>query len=161
MATGRAMQLTRQVGEHLVAAELGRRGYVATPFAGNVPHFDLLACSQSGKAVPIQVKAINGPSWQFDAGKFLEIEIEKEVQRVLGLQPLPQPSLICVFVVVREAPGQDEFYIFALRDLQKHIHKTYKAGRRPKNPMSLHCAVWPKDLKQFKGNWKLVEKVLG
>jgi hypothetical protein len=34
--TGREMQLTRQIGEHLVAAELGRRGYVATPFAGNI-----------------------------------------------------------------------------------------------------------------------------
>jgi hypothetical protein len=33
--TGREMQLTRQIGEHLLAAELGRRDYVATPFAGN------------------------------------------------------------------------------------------------------------------------------
>ena len=35
MATGRDMQITRQIGEHLVVAELGRRGYVAAPFAGN------------------------------------------------------------------------------------------------------------------------------
>ena len=41
MATGHDNQLTRQIGEHLVAAELGRRGYVATPFAGNVPMYDL------------------------------------------------------------------------------------------------------------------------
>jgi hypothetical protein len=62
MATGREMQLARQVGEHLVAAELGRRGYVATPFAGNVPMFDLLAADIRGYAIPIQVKAIKGPS---------------------------------------------------------------------------------------------------
>jgi hypothetical protein len=65
--TGRDMQLTRQVGEHLVAAELGRRGYVASPFAGNIPMFDLLAADPRGYAIPIQVKAINGGSWQFSA----------------------------------------------------------------------------------------------
>jgi hypothetical protein len=39
MATGRSTQLTGQIGEHLVAAGLGRMGFVAAPFAGNVPHF--------------------------------------------------------------------------------------------------------------------------
>jgi hypothetical protein len=29
-------QLAGQIGEHLVVAELGRRGVVATPFSGNV-----------------------------------------------------------------------------------------------------------------------------
>ena len=42
MAPGREMYLTRQIGEHLVAAKLGRMDYVATPFAGNVPLFDLI-----------------------------------------------------------------------------------------------------------------------
>lgn len=65
MATGREMQLTRQVGEHLVAAKLGRLGYVATPFAGNVPMFDVLAADIRGYAIPIQVKSINGPSGSF------------------------------------------------------------------------------------------------
>jgi hypothetical protein len=46
-----------------VAAELGRRGLIATPFAGNVPIFDLLAVDEKGRAIPIQVKTINGPSW--------------------------------------------------------------------------------------------------
>jgi hypothetical protein len=36
--------------------------YVATPFAGNVPLFDLLAADQRGSSIPIQVKAINGAS---------------------------------------------------------------------------------------------------
>jgi hypothetical protein len=53
MATGRDRQLARHVGEHLVAAELGRRGYVATPFAGNVPMFDLLAADVEGFAIPL------------------------------------------------------------------------------------------------------------
>jgi hypothetical protein len=47
-ASGRNNQLTRQVGEHLVVAELARLGYVATPFSGNVPTFDLLAANIDG-----------------------------------------------------------------------------------------------------------------
>jgi hypothetical protein len=72
MATGRGMQLTRQIGEHLVAAELGRHGYIAAPFAGNVPLYDLLAADARGFSIPIQVKAINGGSWQFSADTYLK-----------------------------------------------------------------------------------------
>lgn len=53
MATGRSNQLTRQIGEHLVAAELGRQGFIATPFAGNVPNFDLLVANELGVAIPV------------------------------------------------------------------------------------------------------------
>ena len=127
------MQLTRQVGEHLVAAELGRRGYVATPFAGNVPMFDLLAADLYGRAVPIQVKAIKGPSWQFSADKFLIIEIIDNEQIVRRKIALTNPNLLCIFVLLKGA-GIDEFYIFHLRDLQNLIAKHYKGGRRPKNP---------------------------
>ena len=44
MATGLSTKLTRQIGEHLVTAELGRQDIVATPFSGNVPNIDIL-CS--------------------------------------------------------------------------------------------------------------------
>jgi hypothetical protein len=158
-ATGRSNQLTRQVGEHLVAAELGRRGYVATPFSGNVPMFDLLAADIHGRAVPIQVKAINGQSWQFSADTFLNIEIVDNEQIVKGKKPLQKPDLLCIFVLLKEA-GKDEFYIFQLSDLQEYCAGHYKGGRRPKNPLSLHCAVWPEDLKRFRDNWKLIENIL-
>jgi hypothetical protein len=85
MATGRDTQLTRQIGEHLVAAKLGRLGYIASPFAGNVPLFDLLAADLRGYSIPVQVKAINGPSWQFKADTYLEIEIVDDVRRPPGL----------------------------------------------------------------------------
>lgn len=158
-ATGRDMQLTRQVGEHLVAAELGRRGYVATPFSGNVPMFDLLAADLHGRAVPIQVKAIKGPSWQFRADTFLTIEIIDDEQIIRGKTALPMPNLLCIFVLLKSA-GTDEFYIFHLRDLQDFFAEIYKGGRRPKNPQSMHCAVWPKDLERFRDNWALVESSL-
>jgi hypothetical protein len=54
MSTGRLNKLAGQIGEYLVCAELGRRGLIATPFAGNVPTFDVLATDESCRTVPIQ-----------------------------------------------------------------------------------------------------------
>jgi len=159
MATGRSTQLTRQIGEHLVAAELGRRGLIAAPFAGNVPLFDLLAANEKGRAIPIQVKAINGPSWQFNIGQFLRVEVVDGVQHVRGKVNFPMPDLVCIFVLLRQT-GNDEFYVLRMRDLQEHFAKTYRGGRRPKNPDSMHCAVWPHDLQQHKNKWEVVSEAL-
>ena len=49
-------QLSKQLSEHLVVAELARREIIATPFSGNVPDFDIHAF-KSGKSIPIQVKS--------------------------------------------------------------------------------------------------------
>ena len=76
-----------------MAARLGRMGYVAAPFAGNVPLFDLLAADQQGFTIPIQVKAINGISWQYDVKDFLEIEILEDFQHVRGKKELLNPDL--------------------------------------------------------------------
>jgi hypothetical protein len=65
MATGRSNKLVGQTGECLVAAELSRRGLIATTFTGNVPHYDIIASDEAGQHVSIQVKASRGPSWQF------------------------------------------------------------------------------------------------
>src|SRR3954469_6482439 len=111
------MQLTRQIGEHLAAAELGRRGYVASPFAGNIPMFDLLAAGPSGYAIPIQVKAINSGSWQFSADKFLNIEQpEGGVQQVQGRKVLLNPGLVCIFILLKGL-GIDEFYFFQIHEI--------------------------------------------
>jgi hypothetical protein len=159
MASGRDTQITRQIGEHLVVAELGRRGYVAAPFAGNVPMFDLLAADVEGFAFPVQVKAIRGPSWQLGVDTFLRIEIVDGEQLVRGAVPLANPDLLCVFVVIKDG-GNDEFYVFQLQDLQDHFARTYKGGRRPRNPQSMHCAIGPKELAKFRDNWGLVESIV-
>lgn len=47
---GRNNKLAEQIGEHLVCAELGRRGFIATPFSGMFP---LLTCwLQTNSAAP-------------------------------------------------------------------------------------------------------------
>lgn len=161
MATGRSMQLTKQVGEYLVAAELCRRRLIATTFTGNVPDFDILAIDEQYRTVPIQVKTIRGVSWQFDAGKFLKIQKNNGRQEVTGKTNLPYADLLCIFVrLVRQ--GQDEFYIFRIRDLQDIIDGQYrgflksKEGVRPRNPGSTHTAVRPTQLAQFRDNWDLL-----
>jgi hypothetical protein len=157
MATGLSTQLTRQIGEHLVTAELGRRGIIATPFAGNVPDIDILAFA-NGISAPIQVKAINKSSWQFDIRRFLNIKLTPEEQMVSGVNSNLNKEIICVFVAVGDVLGEDEFYIFQMGWLQDYFQKTYKGRKLPKNIKSFHCAIWKRDLKKHLGNWRLIEK---
>ena len=157
VASGQSTQLTRQIGEHLVAAKLGRLGLFATPFAGNVPDFDLVVANGEGKSLLVQVKAINGPSWQFKADRFLSIRMVGNKQVVEGKKRLSNPNLVCVFILLSEGE-HDEFYVLRLKDLQAEVAKTYKGGIRPKNPLSKHCAVWPKQLAKYKDNWQLVSE---
>src|SRR6267143_3502284 len=159
MATGRGTQLTRQIGEHLVAAELGRRGLIATPFAGNVPIFDLLAVDEKGRAIPLQLKAINGPSWQFNIQQFLRVELVGRIQHVRGKVRLSHSNLVCILVLL-SPERRDSFYILRFRDLQDYFRRTYKGGRRRRNPKSMHCAVWPRDLESFRNRWETVFDVL-
>lgn len=160
MASGNKTQLTRQIGEHLVVSKLGRRGIIATPFAGNVQGYDILAADFRGNSIPIQVKTINGPSWQFQITSFLNIKFEDDnSQIVTGKIELQDPNLICVFVLLKK-DELDEFYILQLKDIQEYFFKTYKSGLRPRNPKSLHCAIWPNDILEYKDNWNIILKRL-
>ncbi len=140
MATGLSTKLTGQIGEHLVTAELGRRGIIATPFSGNVPDIDILA-HVNGVTGHIQVKAINKDSWQFDIRKFLNVELTEKGQRVLGLNTGLDRKIICVFVSLASKLVEDRFYIFRWGWLQNYFSERYKGRKPPKNINSFHCAV--------------------
>jgi len=156
MATGRRIQLARQIGEYLVAAELGRRGWVATTFTGSLPGFDLLAINEDGRIIEVQVKTLRTGTWQLDAGQYIEVVLEKDVQRVAG--PLVIKTAGRVFAFVRIADNApDEYYLCTLHDLQQLLLRTYRAGKRPKNPRTLHHSLPPKDLAQFKDNWAVLD----
>ena len=160
VSRGRSNQLTRQIGEHLVAAELGRLGCVAAPFAGNVPLFDMLAASDLGVSVPIQVKASNGLSWVVgDVDIFLDIEMDGLRQNVKGKKNLSNPDLVCVYVIVSGA-GKDEFFVLRLSDVQEIIFGGYKSRTRPRKPDSKHHAIYREDLIPFKDNWGLIKEQL-
>src|SRR5688572_25281878 len=108
MATGRDLQLARQIGEYLAAAELGRRGWVATTFTGSLPGFDILAVNPDGRVLEVQVKAIRSATWQLNAGHFLEIELVDGKQVVKGPKLIQTARRICIFIELREY-GKDTF----------------------------------------------------
>jgi hypothetical protein len=161
MASGRKNQLTKQIGEYIVAAELCRRGLIATTFTGNVPDFDIIATNEAFETIPIQVKTIRQGAWQLDAKKYLNIAIDNGVQKIIDKLNLSNPNMVCVFVKLI-SQGNDEFYIFRLVDLQEIIfefHSQYlekHGGRRPKNENSTHTGVNPNLLERFKNNWNLI-----
>lgn len=159
-ARGRRVQLTKQIGEHLVAAELGRRQFIAAPFAGNVPLFDLLAASEDGHSIPVQVKTSNGYSWHLNVDQHLEIEMEGPMQVVKGKKALPNPKLVCVYVMLN-GTGKDEFYVLTLGDVQDIVFREYKSRIRPRSPESRHFAMYAEWLAPFKDNWPLLDREFG
>jgi len=167
MATGLSIKLTGAIGEFLVAGELCRRGLLATPFAGNVPHYDIIASGQYGGHVAVQVKAINGATWQFDIRKFLNAHMaEDNSHQVLGAkQPEPFPDLMCVLVVLK-GTGKDRFFILEWKELQDILATGYEAyigkkkGVRPRSPESFHTALLISSIEPFENRWeKIVDRV--
>ena len=119
MATGRSNQLTKQIGEYLVACELARRGLLVATFAGNVPDFDLLAANSDGISTPIQVKTIRGGDWVFSLKTLVDVRMEGEKQ-ILGKRLPPKiPHLSCVLVLATEY-GEDRFFILEWEELQEN-----------------------------------------
>jgi hypothetical protein len=106
MASGRANYLTKQAGEYIVAAELSRRGFVATTFAGNVPSYDIVAVDDRGGHALVQVKAIAADSWQFTVTQFPDVVFEGSKQIVRGPLPAPYADLICVMVRIAPADSR-------------------------------------------------------
>jgi hypothetical protein len=125
MATGLGTQLTSKIGEHLVTAELARRGIMATPFSGNVPDIDILGFANR-IAAPIQVKTIASDSWQFDINKFLNLEASDKGQKILGISEKLDRGLVCIFVALGETLGDAEFYLLKFGWLQDYFFKHYK-----------------------------------
>ncbi len=165
MATGRDNQLTKQVGEYLVAAEVCRRGFIATTFTGNVPHYDIIASNGSGRHQAIQVKAIKGGAWQFDSRAFMEIRLAGKKQVIVRPTEAPYPDLVCVLVRLREQ-GADEFYILTWSDLQKIAIAGYRryleshGGVRPRKHDSFHMAIRPEMLREHRDKWDVLDKRL-
>jgi hypothetical protein len=162
MATGRSIMLTKQIGEYLVASELARRGLIVATFSGNVPDFDIIATDLKGSSCPIQVKTIQGGSWQFSIDKFAEIIFEGEKQKIGDRTPQNIPNLLCVFVISDKKYGADQFFILEWSKVQDIVIANYQrwldlhGGIRPKKFDSLHCAVIESDLLIYKDNWPII-----
>lgn len=165
MATGRNIQLNKQIGEYLVACELARRGLLVATFSGNVPDFDIIAADSKGSSIPIQVKTIRGGEWQFSIDKFVEVELEGKKQILGSKLNLRIPHLLYVLVLATDY-GKDRFFILEWEQLRDIAVSTYskwlaeKDGIRPRSYRSLHCSVSPKQLLEFENQWsKITEKL--
>ena len=127
MATGRQVQLTKQVGEYLVAAELSRWGLLTATFAGNVPAYDIVATGSRGQTALVQVKAIAGPSWQFDIRTFVDVRYTAGAQTMGQPTAPPAGALICVFVRLnKDGYGADRFYVLRWPELQRVLINGYR-----------------------------------
>ena len=169
MSSGRSNKLAGQSGEYLVCAELGRRGFVATPFSGNVPTLDVLATDELCRTVPIQVKATRSDKWPRDARKWMNIEFDRDtgVQRCLGAKPISNPELIYVCVTIASPGGRDRFFVLTVADLQKVCMEGYARWmgphqwKRPRVPESYDCRYEVGEISQFDDNWDLIIRRLG
>ena len=166
MATGRSNKLVGQTGEYLVAAELSRRGLIATTFTGNVPDYDIIASDATGRHVSVQVKASRGRSWQFgDITRYCDITFRGHRQVVGKPKPCPVRRLVVVFVALGKE-GDDSFYVLTwqrLRNMLVRHHVAYlrkHGGIRPKQWKSLHSAIAEKSLLPYRDKWKMIEKAL-
>jgi hypothetical protein len=166
MGRGRSNRLVGQTGEYLVAAELSRRGLIATTFTGNLPHYDIIASDETGRHVSVQVKAGRAPSWQFgDIRHFCDITFKGKRQIAGRPKPCPVRGLVVVFVKLAEN-GADTFYILTWKRLCQILvkaHRQYLAkhhGVRPQRWDSFHSAIAEKALHRYRDNWKTIERNL-
>lgn len=156
---------SRQIGEHMVVAELGRRQILATPFAGNVPDIDILAY-RNGRSIPIQVKALSSGSWSFQMPTFCRMTMDGERQIIGDPVERADGDTVHVFVDVGGICSEDRFYILTwnnLRDIAIEHHGIFLArngGRRPRNPASMHVGIQQHHIADFLDNWQLIEAQL-
>ena len=158
-------QLSGQIGENILVAELGRRGIVATTFSGNVPVIDVLAYKNK-KSIPIQVKVQRKGSLSVKAEDYLQIEFDGNIQIVKGKKRDIDRELIFAIIIIGKNFGDDKFYICKQGFIQDIIYKNHSNflkkhhGIRPRNPSSTHCSYYEKDLINMKNNWELIENAL-
>jgi hypothetical protein len=170
MSKGLSNKLAGQVGEYLVCAELGRRGFIATSFTGNVPEFDLIVADGSLKTLPVQVKTSRGHSWPTAASLWINIEIDEEEKRQvdLGDQVISNPDLIHVCVMLAQAgtDQRDRFFILRKKNLQDICAKNYRDWistynwKRPRNFRSLDNRYYVSNLIPYENNWGLFSEQL-
>ncbi len=165
---GLSNKLAGQIGEYLVCAELGKRGYITTSFTGNVPEFDLIVVNTELKTIPIQVKSSRSDSWLTRANLWIEIEInDKEKKQIdQGDKTISNPDLIyvCVALSTPDSKEKDRFFILTKRDIQKVSAKNYRNWmdsinwKRPRNYKSLDNRYNIADLLDYEDNWSLIEE---
>jgi Holliday junction resolvase-like predicted endonuclease len=145
-------QQVAQAGEHLVAAELHRRGAYAVTFAGNMPEIDILASDRAQtKTVAIQVKAKRTGTWHAKLREWTKRSNQVAAAR------------FWVFVDLHVDPeSRPDFYIVRERWIQADIDRAHAAylarhgGVRPRTTGSTHHAITRARIAKWKDRWDLL-----
>ena len=166
MKSGRGTKLTGAVGEFLVAAELCRRNLVATPFAGNVPYYDIVGSGEFGGHVAIQVKTATQQSWVFSITKFATIERDGKRQIIGRIHDEPYPEIRYVMVKLGDGSDLDRFFILTWHQLANAVVDSYRDylnkhhGIRPKKPDSMRCALCIQAIEHFEDQWDSIMRLI-
>jgi hypothetical protein len=161
-------KLVGQVGEHLLSAKLGMMGFYASPYAGNVPSFDVTAVdAETLNSQVLQVKtSTTNTLVQSAICKWIETEVDETGLYSFGKQKdLIHPQMVWVLINIQsEDLGKAKFYICTEKEIQKaHINRfvSWIEGhgyRRPKRGKSMQSILTTSDLSMFEENWTLIKK---
>jgi hypothetical protein len=141
--------LTGVAGEHYVAAELSRRGHIASITLRNTRGIDILASNESAtRQVGIQVKAsqLNSPSW------LLNQKAEEFVA----------DNLFYVFVVLKQEYQRPDFHIVPSKLVAQQIsrgHRKWLAtpGRKGQKHRDNPMRVFRDESGKFLEKWELLK----
>jgi hypothetical protein len=150
---GSQNQQVGRAGELFVAAELNKRGAIATLYLTSTPRVDVVATDPGQhKSVSIQVKT-KGPKskvWQANIEK-LCFESENAGQ-----------SDILILVDLGDDERAPTYYVCPLRQFAaQHMEKHNKwlaarGGNRPRNPQSPHTSITMDEVSHWQGRWDLL-----
>lgn len=121
-------QLTSIAGEHLVAGELSKRGWIATLTGKNTPGFDVLAARPTGYTVCIDVKTRSTAyqyAWRLGSG--IHISGKRDFTVLVDLGEDDEPPL---------------YWIIPARTAQK---------------LTTDNQIRDKDVEEFQNRWELLD----
>ena len=134
-------------GEYLVAAELSRRGYIASLTLRNTRGIDILASnSDATKSVGIQVKTSQGakPDWMMN----------KKAEDIIG------KNLFYVFVCLA-LDSQLSYYVVPSRVVADHVRESHAKwlktlGRRGQPHRDNNLRIFSDSKHKYKDRWDLL-----
>ena len=150
MAQKPSTQQIGRAGELFVAAELNRRGALATLYLTNTPRVDVIATSQDGRRtinIQVKTKRTRSHSWHWDSEK-AKAEL--------------QASETDYMILVDLYPEHPEYYIHRLSDVAEQSRARHdvwlneRGGKRPRNKDSTHMSILMETVASGRGAWDVL-----
>ena len=134
-------------GEYFVAAELSRRGYIASITLRNTKGIDIVASSENGdKTVNIQVKTKSKGKWWLLSKK---------------AETIKDKNIFYVFVNLNEEDKLPSFHVVPCRDVARRVKAGHKRwletpGRNGQMHNDSSMRVWQDEKNKYLNRWDLL-----